>query len=115
MTQYLLSVHHTGGYPTPSEAEMQRMFAAVDAFNTELQETGAYVFAGGLTPVETATLVDASGADVLVTDGPYSRSEELLGGFWVVEAADLDVALAIARKGSAACGGPVEVRAFQGG
>ncbi len=115
MTQYLLSVHHTGVYPTPPEAEAKRMFAAVDAFNTELRVTGAWVFAGGLMPRETATLVDASkGGDVLVTDGPYSESKEQLGGFWVVEAADLDVALSIAKRGSAACGAAVEVRPFQG-
>ena len=115
MTQYLLSVHHTGDYPTPAEAEAQRMFAAVEAFNNELQQTGAWVFAGGLMPRESATLVDASKSeDVLVTDGPYSESKEQLGGFWVINAADLDVALAIAKKGSVACGAPIEVRPFQG-
>ncbi len=114
MTQYLLSVHHVGDYPTPGEEEMQRMFAAVGPFNTELQETGAWVFAGGLLPRDTATVVDASRAEALITDGPFSESKEQLGGFWVIEAADLDAALAIAKKGSAACGGPVEVRPFQG-
>ncbi len=116
MTQYMLSVHHTGEVPTPPEADMQRRYAAVDAFNTELQASGAWVFAGGLLPRETATLVDATGeGDVLVTDGPYSESKEQLGGFWVIEAADLDAALAIAKKGSAACCELVEVRPFQGG
>jgi hypothetical protein len=116
MTQYLLAVHVTpDAYDTPpDDAEMQRTFAAVDQFNAKLQEQGAWVFAGGLHPANTATVVDASRGDVLVTDGPFVEAKEQLGGFWVIEATDLDAALAWAAEGSAACGGPVEVRPFQG-
>ena len=118
MTQYLLSVHGeetdsaTGGYM--SEEEMQTAFAQVNAFNEELQSSGAWVFAGGLMPASTSTVVDATGSDVVTTDGPYLESKEHIGGFWVVEAPDLDAALELARKGSAACMAKVEVRPFQG-
>ena len=72
------------------------------------------VFAGGLHPPTTATVVDGTGTDVVMTDGPYSESKEQIGGFWVVEAADLDAALDLAARGSKACGGRVEVRPFHG-
>jgi hypothetical protein len=73
------------------------------------------VFAGGLHPANTATVVRAEqGGDVVTTDGPFAETKEQLGGFWVIEAKDLDEALAIAARGSAACKGAVEVRPFQG-
>jgi hypothetical protein len=115
MTQYLLAVHNVEGKDNyPSDEAMQQAFAAVDKFNTKLQEQGVWVFAGGLEPADTATVVDGRGAEVLVTDGPFAEAKEQLGGFWVIEAADLDEALAIAARGSFACKSPVEVRAFQG-
>lgn len=113
MTQYLLSVHGTADDAVPSEAEIQKMYAAVDQFNKKLQDGGAWVFAGGLADISTATVVDGTGADVVTTDGPFSEAKEFLGGFWVIQAADLDEALKLAAEGSAACGGPVEVRPFQ--
>ena len=112
MTQYLLSVHSVEGAPLPSTDEMRQMFADVEVFNDELRSTGAWVFAGGLHPADTATVVRVSAGNVLMTDGPFAETKEQLGGFWVVEAADLDAALALAAKGAAACKGPVEVRAF---
>jgi hypothetical protein len=113
MKQYLLSVHMVEGDPVPPEAEIQRMYQAVDAFNKELMSSGEWVFAGGLLPPDTATVVRAQGGKVVTTDGPFAETKEQLGGFWVVNAADLDAALAIAARGSAACRGPVEVRPFQ--
>jgi hypothetical protein len=113
MTQYLLSVHSVDGTPMPSDEEMQAAFAAVDAFNTEVQAAGAWVFAGGLLPPQSATVVDATGGQVVTTDGPFAETKEQLGGFWVIEAPDLDAALAWAAKGSTACRNPVEVRPFQ--
>jgi hypothetical protein len=65
-------------------------------------------------PIDTATVVDATGAETLVTDGPFAESKEHLGGFWVIEAKDLDEAMRIATEASAACQSPVEVRPFQG-
>ena len=96
-----------------SEEEMQRAYQAVDAFNSELQTAGVWVFAGGLHPSSTATVVRAQGGQVITTDGPYAETKEQIGGFWVITAADLDAALDWAAKGSAACGWPVEVRPFQ--
>jgi hypothetical protein len=113
MKQYLLSVHLVEGEPTPSEAEIQQMYKAVDAVNDEIREAGAWVFAGGLYPPSTATVVRAQGGQVVTTDGPFAETKEQLGGFWVIQAADLDAALDWAAKASAACGGPVEVRPFQ--
>jgi hypothetical protein len=113
MKQYLLAVHMVEGQPLPPEDEIQRMYKQVDAFNAELQSAGAWVFAGGLHPPTTATVVRAQGGQVVTTDGPFAETKEQLGGFWVVKAADLDAALDWAAKGSAACGAPVEVRPFQ--
>lgn len=113
MKQYLLSVHMVEGEPAPSGEEMQRAYTAVDRFNAELQSAGAWVFAGGLYPPATATLVRAQGGQVVTTDGPFAETKEQLGGIWVIEAPDLDAALEWAAKGSAACGRPVEVRPFQ--
>ena len=113
MTQYLLSVYMVEGEPMPPEDEIQQAYAAVDAFNQKLQAQGAWVFAGGLQPPDTATVVDGRSSDVLVTDGPFAEAKEQIGGFWVIEVPDLDAALAWAREGSAACGNKVEVRPFQ--
>lgn len=114
MTQYMMSVHHTEGEQMPSDEVMQQMFADVDAFNKKVMDQGAWVFGGGLEPRETATTVDASaGGEPVLADGPFAESKEWLGGFWVIEAADLDAALAWAQEASAACRGKVEVRPFQ--
>ena len=114
MTQYLLSVWHDGDFEMPDPEVMQKVFAQVDAFNAEVQAAGAWVFAGGLHPRSSATVVRDKDGEVSMTDGPYAESKEQIGGFWVIEASDLDVALEWARKGAAACEGPVEVRPFQG-
>ena len=117
MTQYLLSVHSTEADRTAqadlSADEMGALYAQVDAFNQELKASGAWVFAGGLHPADTATVVSSVGGRVTTTDGPFVESKEHLGGFWVIQAPDLDVALELAGRASAACQGPVEVRPFQ--
>lgn len=114
MPEYMLSVHHTADEAVPSEEEMERMFADVGAFNERVREAGAWVFAGGLMPRETATSVDNTGEAPVVTDGPFIEAKEWLGGFWIIDVADLDEALRWAEEGSKACAGPVEVRPFQG-
>ncbi|MBB6628018.1 hypothetical protein H5V45_11885 [Nocardioides sp. KIGAM211] len=115
MSQYLLSVHHTADDPMLSAPleEMQPVFEAVGRFNDRLMAEGAWVFAGGLHPIESATTVDNTGAEPIVTDGPFAESKEWIGGFWIIEAPDLDAALAWAAEGSKACAGKVEVRPFQ--
>jgi hypothetical protein len=113
MTMYMLSVHHSPEAPVPGPEEMQQAFQQVDAFNAEVKAAGAWVFAGGLESPEIATVVSSKGSDVVITDGPFGETKEHLGGFWVISAPDLDAALEWAKKGSAACMGPVEVRPFQ--
>ncbi len=113
MTQYLLSVHMVEGEPTPSAAEMEKMYRDTDILNEEFKAAGVWVFAGGLHPADTATVVRVKDGDVVTTDGPFAETKEQLGGFWIIEAPDLDAALALAAKATVACGGPVEVRPFQ--
>ncbi len=116
MTQYLLSVWHDADYEMDfTTDEAQRMFAQVDQFNTELEASGSWVFGGGLQPASSATVVGRDQAGVSMTDGPFAESKEVMGGFWIIDVADLDTALDWARRGSAACEGPVEVRPFQDG
>jgi hypothetical protein len=116
MAQYLLSVHgpaertEFGSYP--SEEAMNQAMADTGVFNERLQKEGYWVYANGLEPATTATVVDGQGVDPVFTDGPYLESKEYLGGFWIIEAPDLDVALKLAAEGSKACRGKVEVRPF---
>jgi hypothetical protein len=114
MKQYLLSVQLVDdGTPPPSPEEMRPAYDAVAAFNDRLQESGAWVFAGGLHPPGTATVVRVQDGETLITDGPFAEGKEYIGGFWVIKARDLDAALDWAAKGAAACCSPVEVRPFQ--
>ncbi|MGI9093063.1 MAG: YciI family protein [Mycobacteriales bacterium] len=113
MKQYLLSVHMVEGEEQPPEEVMQRAYRDVEAFNERLRASGEWVFAGGLHPANTATVVQIKDDEVLTTDGPYAEAKERIAGFWIVRAADLDRALALAADGSRACGGPVEVRPFE--
>jgi hypothetical protein len=107
--QYLVSViDDTAGLATPSE------MAAIDVFNDRLVADGHWVFAGGLGSPSTATVIDSRGGDAVFTDGPFLESKEHVAGFWVIEAADLDVALKLAAEGSKHCNRKVEVRPFLG-
>lgn len=117
MPQYMMSVHHDGTeeLEAMTPEQMQPIFEAVDRFNEKVREAGAWVFGGGLEGIDASTTVDATGEKVIVTDGPFAESKEYLGGFWVIEAPDLDSALKWAEEGSAACQGKVEVRPFQAG
>ncbi|WP_340538912.1 YciI family protein [Nocardioides sp. GXZ039] len=119
MPQYFLAVNHDeksiAAMAEMTPEDMQPMFEAVGAFNEQLQAEGAWLFAGGLQTPDASTVVDNSGETAVVTDGPFSESKEYLGGFWIIEAADLDAALEWAKRGSKACQGPVEVRPFQEG
>ena len=113
MTQYLLTVHNTDGAPLPAPEVMEKSYAGVAAFNTELQGSGAWVFAGGLEPASTAVVVTARDGGPLTTDGPFVEGKEHVGGLWVIEAPDLDSALEWGRKATRACALPIEVRPFQ--
>jgi hypothetical protein len=113
MKQYLLSVHHVEGEAPPSPEAVQRVYQDVASFNAEVQSAGAWVFAGGLHPPSTATVVRVQDGDTLITDGPFAEGKEHVGGFWVIRAADLDAALDWAAQAAQACAAPVEVRPFQ--
>jgi hypothetical protein len=113
MTQYLLSVHMVEGEAEPPPEVIEQAYKQVDALNAELQAKGAWVFGGGLHPSSSATVVRVQDGEVLTTDGPFAETKEQLGGFWVIEASDLDAALRWASKATQACMAPVEVRPFQ--
>ncbi|HSM43966.1 MAG TPA: YciI family protein [Acidimicrobiia bacterium] len=113
MTQYLMSVYYVEGEETPPEEVIQQMYSDVDALNDKMQEAGAWVFGGGLHTPDTATVVRAQDVEVLTTDGPFPEAKEQIGGFWVIEANDLDEALDWASQATVACQKPVEVRPFQ--
>ncbi|NYD43699.1 YciI family protein [Nocardioides panaciterrulae] len=105
--KYLVSVIDDGtGRATPTEE------ADIDAFNDRLRTDGHWVFAGGLGSPDPATVVDNRGAEPVFTDGPFVEAKEHLAGFWIIEAADLDVALKLAADGSKACNRKIEVRPF---
>jgi hypothetical protein len=117
MPQYLLSVWHddpVSVYAGMSSEDMQPIFEAVSAFNEKITANGQWVFGGGLERPDIANVVRATDAgDVVVTDGPYSEVKEGFGGFWVINAADREEALSLAKEATVACGAPVEVRPFQ--
>jgi hypothetical protein len=115
MPQYLLSVWHDAEYVPDFEGEeAQRVGPKVDAVNAEMQAAGAWVFAGGLHNLASATTVEARGGEVSVTDGPYAETKEMMGGFWVLQLPDLDAALEWAKRATVACERPIEVRPFHG-
>ena len=106
--QYLFSViNDNSNSGTPDE------MAAIDVFNDRLQADGYWVFAGGLGSPSAATVIDNRGGEAVFTDGPFVESKEYLAGFWIIEAADLDVALKLAAEGSKACDRKIEVRPFR--
>ena len=103
--QYLVSVINDS-----SDLATQEEMAAIDAFNDRIKAAGHWVFAAGLGSPDTATVIDNRGDEALFSDGPFVESKEYLVGFWIMEAADLDVALKLAAEGSKACNRKVEVR-----
>lgn len=127
MSQYLITVWHAPGVHAAgaayaSDADMEAAFARLDAFNTSLQSSGAFVAAGGLTPPEEALTVDATAASgreeslaqARVVEGPLAQADQHLGGFWIVEAGHDDAARRLAAEASYACGQSVELRRLQG-
>lgn len=115
MKRYLLSIYQPDGDPPPPEV-LEPVMAELDRVNAELRSAGAWVFAGGLHPPGTATVVRGKGSGALVTDGPYLEGKEHVGGFTVIEAADLDAALGWASKVAAALAPlAIEVRPMEFG
>ncbi|MDR7082620.1 hypothetical protein J2X01_001909 [Arthrobacter ginsengisoli] len=112
MAQYLLSVYQPVG-PAPAPDVLEPIMRDVEALNREMKDAGVWVFGAGLHPTDTATVVRQQGTEVLITDGPFAEAKEHLGGFSVIEAADLDVALGWAGKLARATTLPIEVRPIQ--
>ena len=112
MPNYLLSVYQPDG-PIPEPAVLATISHDLDVVNAEMKSAGAWVFAGGLHAPSTATVVRVAGDDVLTTDGPFTEGKEHLGGFTIIEAPDLDAALAWGEKLTRATTLPVEVRPFR--
>ena len=112
MKQYLLTVYQPDG-PAPPAEVLEGIFRDLDALNEEMRAAGAWVFAGGLHPPSTATVVRVSGGETLVTDGPFAEGKEHVGGFTIVKAPDLDAALEWGRRLAQVTTLPIEVRPFQ--
>ncbi len=111
MRQYLVAIHHPDNYDPSLEGEA--MHRDIDVLNEEMVAAGVRVFVGGLLPAGSAKSLRAQpDGKVLITDGPYLETKEHIGGFWVVEAPDMNKALEWGRKAVIACRAPVEVRAF---
>jgi hypothetical protein len=105
MAQYLMSV-----LTDSSELATAEEMATIDVFNEQLMAKGHWVFAGGLASPDSSTVVDGRDGEAVFTDGPYLESKEYIIGFWIIEAADLDVALGLAAQGSKACNRRLELR-----
>lgn len=113
MKQYLLSVYQPDG-PIPAPEVLEKISHGLDDLRREMAAAGAWVFAAGLFPPSTATVLRPQGGDVLTTDGPFTEAKEHLGGFTIVKAPDLDSALEWGRKLALVTTLPIEVRPFQG-
>ncbi len=116
MSQYLLSTwsvaEDTPG-ESPSPEQMQMFMQRVIDLEAEMESSGTFMFGGGLHGPDASTVVRATDGDAIVTDGPFAESKEHIAGFYVIDAEDLDEALAWANKVSAAIGRPIEVRPFR--
>jgi len=111
MPKYLVSIHHPDDYDPSVEDEA--MGRAIDVLNEEMVAAGIRIFVGGLHLANKAKSLRAQpNGEVVVTNGPYLKTNEHVAGFWVLEAADMDEALAWGRKATVACRAPVEVRLF---
>ena len=113
MKLYLLGIYQPDG-PIPPPDVLRKVMADIDRMNRELKASGSWVFAGGLHAASTATVVRVKDGETLFTDGPFAEGKEHLGGFTIIKAPDLDVALAWGRRLAEATTLPVEVRPFQG-
>jgi hypothetical protein len=114
MPKYLLSVHSVDGEARQpmTEEQMQHSWQEIQALEAQMKEAGAWVFSGRLHDADTATVVRVSGDTVLTTDGPFVEAREHLGGFYIIEAPDLDAALGWASKVTRTISAPIEVWPF---
>ena len=113
MKLYLLSIYQPDGPPPPPE-KLAKVMGEIDVMNRELKASGSWVFGGGLHAPSTATVVRVRGGETLMTDGPFVEAKEHIGGFTIIKAPDLDIALEWGRRLAQATTLPIEVRPFQG-
>lgn len=113
MKQYLLAVYQPDG-PVPPPEVLAKIMRDVEAVRDRMKAAGAWVFTGGLHAPSTATVLRPRGQEVMVTDGPFAEAKEHIGGFTIIQAPDLDAALAWGRQVALATTLPIEVRAFHG-
>ena len=114
MPRYLLSAHTIDGEAREpmTDEQMQHSWQEIQALEAEMMSAGAWVFSGRLHDADTATVVRVAGDDVVTTDGPFVEAKEHLGGFYIIEAADLDAALHWASKVTRTISAPIEVWPF---
>ena len=112
MPQYMITIYQPEG-GTPSPEVLEAVGRDLHALNQEIKSAGGWVFTGGLHAPSTATVVRLRDREIVTTDGPYIEGKEHIGGFWIVKAPDLDVALGWARQAARATTLPIEVRPFQ--
>lgn len=112
MKQYLLSICYPAGGTRPPPEVLERIMRDVHEIQGDLQKAGAWIFSGGLHPPETASVLRQQNGEIVITDGPFIESKEQIGGFSIIEVADLDAALGWARRLARAIGTPIEVRPF---
>ena len=112
MSQYLLSIYQPDG-PVPDADFLEPIMRDLESLNQEMKAAGAWVFAAGLHPADTATVLRKQGVEVLITDGPFTEGKEHLGGFTIIDVDDLDAALDWGRRLAKIVTLPVEVRPVQ--
>jgi len=112
MTHYMLTIYQPDG-PTPPPEVLEAVGRELHGLNQDLKAAGAWVFANGLHPPSTATVLRVKDKDLMITDGPYIEGKEHIGGFWIINAPDLDAALGWAGRAARATTLPIEVRPFQ--
>lgn len=112
MKTYLLTVCYPAGSTQPQPEALEKIMREVGEVQQEMRAAGAWVFSGGLYPANTATVLRHERGDIITTDGPFIESKEQIGGITVLQAQDLDAALAWARKLARATTTPIEVRPF---
>ena len=120
MSRYLLSVHNAASDGSPDAApehsmtpeKMQEMMGRIIALEADMEESGSFVFSGRLADPDAATVVSSNEGDTVMTDGPFVEAKEHIAGFYIIDAADLDAALAWASKVVDCIGAPIEVRPF---
>jgi hypothetical protein len=116
MPHYMLAAHTNAddARDTMTDEEVRASWQRIGELEADMKSAGAWVFSAKLHDPDTATVVRVANGEVLTTDGPFAESKDHLGGFYIIEAVDLDAALVWASRTAEAVGHPIEVRPFAG-